>query len=129
MKKYLSLVLALISLSLFPAVAMAGSPPAPKSTGAGFKNFSLQLPSCTVNGNCSLDDIVSTGVAFAGLLMELSGALFFATFIYGGAMYLLSFGRSEWVSKGNKAMTGAIIGMGIVLTAWMIVKYIVIALT
>jgi len=76
-----------------------------------------------------LDDIVSTGVAFAGLLMELSGALFFATFIYGGAMYLLSFGRSEWVSKGNKAMTGAIIGMGIVLTAWMIVKYIVIALT
>ena len=61
--------------------------------------------------------------------MTLSGALFFASFIYGGAMYLLSFGRSDWVSKGTKAMTGSMIGMAIVLSAWTIVNYIASSLT
>lgn len=100
-----------------------GAPPPPQRK-AGSENFSLQLPSCVSDGKCELDDIVQTGVAFANLLMSLSGVLFFAAFIYGGAMYLLSFGRSDWVSKGTKAMTGAMIGMGIVLSAWTIVNYI-----
>ena len=84
----------------------------------------LELPGCIKSGKCGLDDIVMTGTAFANLITELSAAAFFATFIYGGAMYLLSFGRSDWVSKGTKAMTGAMIGMGIVLAAWTIVNYI-----
>lgn len=105
-----------------------GTPPPPQRR-AGYENFSLQLPSCTRDGRCTLDDIVQTGVAFANLLMSLSGALFFAAFIYGGAMYLLSFGRSDWVTKGTKAMTGAMIGMGIVLSAWTIVNYIATTLS
>ena len=110
-----------------PASSVTPAAPAAE-TPSGYANFSLQLPSCTASGNCGLDDIVKTGVSFANLLMTLAGAMFFGTFIYGGAMYLLSFGRSEWVSKGTKAMTGAMIGMGIVLAAWTIVRYIVVAL-
>ena len=60
---------------------------------AGF--LRLQLPTCTQSGNCLLDDIVATGAAFANLLTALSAALFFGTFVYGGARYLLSFGRKE----------------------------------
>lgn len=100
---------------------------APPSAGTGGPR--LKLPPCIQSGDCGLEDIVLTGASFANLLTELSAALFFATFIYGGAMYLLSFGRSEWVSKGTKAMTGAMIGMGIVLAAWTIVRYIVISIT
>ena len=87
------------------------------------------LPACIKTGNCSLDDIVKTGAAFANLLTQLSAAAFFATFIYGGAMYLLSFGEKSRVDKGKKALTGAAIGMLIVLIAWTLVNYIAGSLT
>jgi hypothetical protein len=69
-----------------------------------------------------------TGVAFANLLMTLSGAFFFGAFVYGGGMWVMSFGRSDWVSKGKTAMINAVIGMVIVLSAWTIVKYVVSSL-
>ena len=80
---------------------------------------------CIQTGNCSLDDIVRTGVGFADFLTGLSGALFLVIFIYGGALYLLSFGNKEWVTKGTNAIKGAAIGMVIVLAAWTIVMQIV----
>ncbi len=85
-------------------------------------------PSCWSDGNCSLDDIVLAGSAFANILIELSAALFFATFIYGGAMYIFSFGKSDWVKKGTDAMKGGAIGMLIVLSAWTIVRYLATAI-
>lgn len=84
----------------------------------------LVLPACISSGNCSLDDIVNTGANAANFFTALSAALFFATFVYGGARYLLSFGRKEWVAAGTKAMTGAAIGMAIVMGAWVIVNYV-----
>ncbi len=84
-------------------------------------------PACMSDGNCKLDDIVLTGVAFANLLTEISAALFFATFVYGGAMYLMSFGKQDRVKKGTDAMKGAAIGMLIVMGAWTIVRYVATA--
>jgi len=125
-----SAAFALISTSISCTYTEAGSAASAASVcAAGNGNFSLQLPACVKDGRCTLNDIVCTATAFANLLMSLSGVLFFAAFIYGGAMYLLSFGRSEWVSKGTKAMVGAAIGMGIVLSAWTIVNYIASSLT
>lgn len=86
-------------------------------------------PGCMSAGNCSLDDIVKTGAAFANMLVEISAALFFATFVYGGAMYLMSAGKTDWVKKGTDAMKGAAIGMLIVLSAWTIVRYVASSLT
>lgn len=94
------------------------------SQPSGSGVVSLVLPSCTQSGNCTLDDIVTTGASFANLLTQLSAALFFATFVYGGALYLLSFGDKSRVDKGKKAITGAAIGMAIVLGAWTLVNYI-----
>jgi hypothetical protein len=90
----------------------------------------LKLPDCVTTkdsrkaGVCSVDDIVGTGAAFANLVTELSAGLFFGVFIYGGAMYLLSFGDKSRVDKGKKAIVGAAIGMFIVLAAWTITSYI-----
>jgi hypothetical protein len=100
--------------------AAQGDPPAP-SQGI----IPAEVAGCIKTGNCSLDDIVRTGVGFANFLMGLSGALFLAIFIYGGALYLLSFGNKEYVTKGMKAIKGAAIGMIIVLSAWTIVGQIV----
>jgi hypothetical protein len=101
-----------------PATAAAA-----KTTG-GFLQLKLVGKCFTSGENCSLDDIVSTGAQFANLLTTLSAALFFATFVYGGARYLLSFGRKDWVDTGKKAMFGAAMGMAIVLFAWTLVNYI-----
>ncbi len=79
---------------------------------------------CMASGDCSLDDIVRTAAAFGNMLMEISAALFFATFVYGGARYLLSFGKADWVQKGTQAMKGGAIGMLIVMSAWTIVRYV-----
>lgn len=85
----------------------------------------LVLPSCTKDGSCTLDDVVQTGINFATFIMGLSGALFFAVFIYGGAMYLASFGNKSRVETGKKAIRGAVIGMVFVLGAWTIVNTLV----
>lgn len=89
----------------------------------------LQLPCCIQSGNCSLDDIVTTGGYFANFITGLSAAFFFAAFVYGGAMYLISFGDSKRVEKGKTAMTGAAYGMAIVLFAWTLVNYLANSLT
>ncbi len=92
--------------------------------GIGQLNLSGLTPECMACGDCKLEDIVKTGAAFANLLTQLSAAFFFATFVYGGAMYLLSFGDKGRVDKGKKAITGAAFGMLIVLMAWTVVNYI-----
>lgn len=81
-------------------------------------------PQCYAAGKCTLDDIVEMGANVANFFMEISGALFFLTFIYGGGMYLFSFGDKGRVEKGKKAMTGAAIGIVIVMGAWTIVRTI-----
>jgi hypothetical protein len=89
----------------------------------------LVLPACVNDGSCSVDDIVQTGVNFANFLLGLSGALFFLIFIYGGAMYLLSFGDQGRVKKGQDAIKGAAIGIIFVMGAWTIVRYIYSSVT
>lgn len=116
------------------AVAPPSPPPsgttgdAAKAQGASSQSGSpdrLVLPPCTKTGNCSLADIVQAGINFATFIMGLSAALFFAVFVYGGAMYLLSFGDKKRVEKGKAAIKGAAIGMIFVLGAWTIVQTLV----
>lgn len=71
-----------------------------------------------------MNDIIQTGVNFASFLMGLSGGLFLIVFIYGGAMYLLSFGDKARVDKGKKAIKGAAFGIIIVMGSWAIVQTI-----
>ncbi len=108
--------------------AISPSAAAPASGGgvsAPVGSDHLILPECTKTGNCTIADIVQTGVNFASFVMGLSAALFFAVFIYGGAMYLLSFGDEKRVKTGREAIKGAAIGIIFVLGAWTIVQLLV----
>lgn len=89
--------------------------------GAGF--LRLQLPACIQGGNCTLDDIVRTGVAFANFLLGLSGAVLLATFVYGGVLYLTA-GSSGNVSKAKDMIKNALIGMILVFGAGLLVTTI-----
>jgi len=94
----------------------------------GGKAGGLRLVACTKDGNCELKDIVQQGIYFADFLIGLSGALFLIAFIWGGAMYLLSFGREGWVSKGRDAMVKSSIGIVFIMLAWTIVTYVAASL-
>lgn len=84
----------------------------------------LVLVSCTQSGNCTIDDLVNQGINFAKWIMGLAGALFLIVFVYGGAMYLVSFGKSDYVTKGKNALTRGAIGIVLVMGAWTIVSYV-----
>jgi hypothetical protein len=84
----------------------------------------LQLVSCTKSGDCTIQDMVQQGIYFANFLIGLSGALFLIAFIWGGTMYLLSFGRDAWVTKGRDAMVKSAIGIVLIMLAWTIVTYV-----
>ena len=57
-------------------------------------------------------------------VMVATGYLALAFIIYGGYLYLLSGGDAAKVAKGKKALTGAIIGLVIILLASAIVNFI-----
>jgi len=105
-----------------PGTTPAGTAPV---ASAPLGIIPADVAGCIKTGDCSLDQIVRTGVGFADFLMGLSGALFLAIFVYGGALYLLSFGDKTKVQKGTDAIKGAAIGIVIVMAAWTIVGLIV----
>ncbi|HPN15484.1 MAG TPA: pilin [bacterium] len=84
----------------------------------------VQLVPCTQTGDCEIADLVQQAVNFARWLMGLAGALFLLVFVYGGAMYVMSFGRSDMVTKGKTALTRGAIGVVLVMGAWTIVTYV-----
>jgi len=88
----------------------------------------IVLVSCTKDGNCTIADIVQQGINFAKWLMGLAGALFLIVFVYGGAMYLASFGNSAWVTKGKTALTRGAIGIVLVMGAWTVIAYVAASL-
>lgn len=90
----------------------------------GGNSGGLQLVSCTKSGDCTIQDMVQQGIYFADFLIGLSGALFLIAFIWGGTMYLLSFGRDSWVTKGRDAMVKSAIGIVFIMLAWTIVTYV-----
>ncbi|MBU2566841.1 pilin, partial [Patescibacteria group bacterium] len=105
----------------------AGTAQAAPTVGSGGSlvgTTGIQSVGCEETGDCTIEQIIQKGVYFAQFIMGLSGALFLIVFIYGGALYILSFGRSEWVNKGQKAMVQAAIGIVFVMGAWTIVWYV-----
>lgn len=88
------------------------------------ENTGMQLVPCTETGDCSIDDLVNQGVNFSKWVMGLAGALFLLVFVYGGAMYAVSFGRSDYVTKGKNAMTRGVFGIILVMGAWTVVSYV-----
>ncbi len=95
-----------------------------EETAPGGAPTGLVLPSCVRDGNCSLDDIIQTGVNFANFLFGISGAVFLAIFVYAGVLYLTAGGSTDRVSKAKKMLTQATIGMLLVVGAGVMVTFV-----
>lgn len=109
-----------------PAPAPSGET-APTSTSSGGSSgggLRFVLPSCTNDGNCSLTDIINTGIRFANFLVGLSGIVFLGIFLYAGANIIL-FANDEGSFKKAKAMIqGAVVGVVIVMVAGVAVRFV-----
>jgi len=95
------------------------------------------LPDCATRAQtgigadrvCGFNDFILLGVNLTKMILGLVGSLALLFFIYGGITFMLAGGKSEAIDKGKKIITNAVIGVAIVLGAWIIVNFAIAALT
>lgn len=82
------------------------------------------LPDCTTDGNCSLTDIMNTGIRVANLLLALSGVAFLVTVLWAGAQLLIFAYEAKSVVHAQKLLTSAVTGLIIIMVAGVIVRLV-----
>ncbi|MFH1822570.1 MAG: pilin [Patescibacteria group bacterium] len=83
---------------------------------------------CIEKGDCQVNDFIVVAVRASEIILGIVGSLALLMFIYGGVMFLISAGNSEKVSQAKQIILGAIIGLVIVFTSWMIINFSMTAL-
>lgn len=89
------------------------------------------VPDACAIGNargCSLCELVQVVINASDILVGLTGAFALLMFVVGGIFMITAYGRAEWIEKGKKTVSAAIIGIGIVLLAWILVNFTIEAL-
>mgnify|MGYP001567344727 FL=1 len=129
MKKFL-ISLAIFSILSFPAFAFAqGLVPCGKEVYQfdvvenGVKHLKGELRQCDFNGLMTLIDNV-TQFALFKLALPISAIMFF----YAGFKLVTSGGSTEARTKAKSIFTSTVFGFIIALTAWLVVKTILLIL-
>jgi len=79
---------------------------------------------CAGDGKCTPDDFFRLAVNVAKWIFGITGSLALGAFVIGGAMFLVSSGNSDMVNKGKQVLTGAVIGLVVVFTSWLVVGFV-----
>lgn len=90
--------------------------------------ISVDCPAGQNCGNYTLNDILSTVLLVSNFILGIVGSLALFALTAGGLMWILSGGNAEWVSRGKEAVKGAVIGLAIVFTSFMIIQLVFLAL-
>ena len=85
-------------------------------TGAGYKD-------------CSLCDFLYLLLKLANWGLSIMGAVALLGFVIGGVIWLTSAGSQNQISMGKNILTGTLMGIIIILSAYIIVNFTVSALT
>ena len=91
--------------------------------------ISVQCLGKDASTQCGLAQIYQTIVNFTQVLLALTGSAALLMFTYGGVQWILAAGSQEKVQKGRAAMEAATIGIAIILGAWVMVNFIIWALS
>lgn len=88
-------------------------------------------PACTATGatNCGLREMLLLVINVSQVILGLVGSAALVMFIYGGFMWLISAGSAERVERGRKIFEGALIGLALIFSAWLIINFVVAALS
>ncbi|MFC1662557.1 peptidoglycan-binding protein [Patescibacteria group bacterium] len=87
-----------------------------------------EITSVKVNEKCGVDDFIQLFINLADWGLSIIAAVTIFFFVWGAFDWIISAGRPAWVEGGKKKMAGAVIGMLVVLTAWIFVGFYVGAL-
>lgn len=87
------------------------------------------LPECVSSGNCTLCDIIQTVINAGKILLGVIGSIVLLMFVIGGFYFLVSGGEDAKIKKGREIIYNAIIGLIIVLSAYLIVTVIISVVT
>ncbi|MDD5031554.1 MAG: pilin [Patescibacteria group bacterium] len=74
-------------------------------------------------GNYELNDFVLLLVNVSQWILGIVGSLALLMFIYGGLMFIISSGSSEKVTQAKEIIVGAVIGLVVVFTSYMIIQF------
>jgi hypothetical protein len=98
------------------------------ASGAGLIPDASGVPcaagSATDCGNYTIDDFVLLAINISQWVLGIVGTLSLIMFIYGGFIFLISAGSSESISKAKKIIIAAVIGLIIVFSSYMAIKFV-----
>lgn len=83
---------------------------------------------CRASGTCELNDIVGLSVDYYRNIFGMIGSLALLIFIVGGIMFLISGGNKEKIKNAKNLLIGAVIGLIIIFTSYMIIHFVVTSL-
>jgi hypothetical protein len=75
-------------------------------------------------GSYELNDFANLAVIASQWILGIVGSLALLMFVYGGVMFLISAGNSEKVTQAKGIILGAVIGIVIVFTSYMIIGFV-----
>ncbi len=75
-------------------------------------------------GNYKISDFIVLAIRISKMILGFVGSLALIMFIYGGIMLLISAGSADTVNKAKKIITAAVIGLIIVFSSYLIIKFV-----
>jgi hypothetical protein len=115
--------------SVFALTVSAGDSTPAQPTGLLPTPNGPPCPAGTTNcGNYTLNDMLSVVLKISEFILGIVGSLALLAFIVGGLMWMLSGGKAELVERGKQTIIGAVVGLAIVFTSFMIIQIVYSAL-
>ena len=118
MKKNKYILVLIISLSLiFPCINFTSASVSVVPQGDKYNT-----------GEYELDDFLSVAVNVSKIILGVVGSLTLLMFVYGGVMLMISSGNSEKVTKAKGILLAAVVGLIIIFTSYIIIKFVMSSL-
>ena len=110
------------------AFAQTGLGLVPQATGDVTPNCPPPPPGSNMShatycGDYRVNDMVGLAVNIAQWILGIVGSLTLMMFVYGGIMFMVSAGSSDKVAQAKKIVVASIIGLLIVFSSWMVVRF------
>ena len=123
-KKNLFVVI-LLGLFIFNISFAYGVVILPPATGdATCRSGDTAVNDATYCGNYTVNDFMVLAINISKWILGIVGSLALIMFIYGGFMFLISAGSADKVTQAKKIIVAAVIGLLIVFTSWLIIKFV-----
>jgi hypothetical protein len=92
---------------------------------AGICDNAYDECACRDQGKCELADMLQLLVNLSVFILAISGSAIMLIIVYGGMKWILAHGDTKMVTEGKDAIVGAVIGLAIILGAYVAINVVV----